>query len=207
MFSSLRHRLQHHSRFLLIRVIFELKELLLERDGVVKEEPRSVSEGLWENFPGNIESEARWGIGEQEGNILSQSFGEECGECGECVVRADSQTRDGAISQDKNGADIGDLLENSSHNTLLVDIVLLDTTGIGQPRRVEDANLLKRLHILSGNAGTYYYAVLALKFVKVSRVGLTLITRTTVLIGIVEGVKVTVIDVFACKDIGDELQK
>ena len=33
------------------------------------------------------------------------------------------------------------MIVNLSRNTLLVELVLLKTTGIGQPRRVEDANL------------------------------------------------------------------
>jgi len=53
---------------------------------------------------------------------------------------------------------------------------------------------------------TYCYPVLALKLVKASRLGLALIIRTTLLIGVVEDVRITVIDAFAGKDIGNEFQ-
>jgi len=37
-------------------------------------------------------------------------------------------------------------------NILLVEFVLLNTASVGQPRRVEDANLGRRLHILKMRA-------------------------------------------------------
>ena len=51
---------------------------------------------------------------------------------------------------------------------------------------------------------TYHYAVLARKLVKSGRVGLALVVRTTLLVGMVENVEVVAIDVVASKDIGDE---
>ena len=56
------------------------------------------------------------------------------------------------------------------------------------------------------NAGTYLDAVVAHKFIKAGRVGLTLLTRTTLLIATVEDAEVVVINAVADKDIGDELQ-
>jgi len=52
----------------------------------------------------------------------------------------------------------------------------------------------------------YHYAVVARKFVKASRIGLTLIIGATLLIGAVKDFKVVVINFFAGTDIGKELQ-
>lgn len=60
------------------------------------------------------------------------------------------------------------MLLNLSRNTPLVKLVLLRTTGVSQPRRVEDAKLQKGLCIFTTliNFGTYHYAVLTPEFVK-----------------------------------------
>jgi len=54
------------------------------------------------------------------------------------------------------------------------------------------------------NADTYHYAVVATKLVKAHRVGLALVIRTTLLVGMIENVKVVMIN--AGKDTGDEFQ-
>lgn len=59
----------------------------------------------------------------------------------------------------------------------------------------------------STNTGTYYYAILARKFVQTRRVGLTLMTRTTLFVGVVEDLEVVLINVVAGEDIGDEFQE
>ena len=90
-------------------------------------------------------------------------------------------------------------------NTLLVEFILLKATCIGQPRRVKDANLGKRLTAITmpTDAGAYHYAVLARKFVHAGGVGLALVSRTTLLVCIVENVKVITISVISGKNIGD----
>jgi hypothetical protein len=95
-----------------------------------------------------------------------------------------------------------------SGNTPLVELVSLDTAGVGQPRRVQDADLGKRLSILITftNARIYYNAVVAHKFVKADRVGLTLVVRIISLVGMVENVEVIVINLVAGKGIGDKFQ-
>jgi hypothetical protein len=55
--------------------------------------------------------------------------------------------------------------------------------------------------------GTYHYAVLTRKFVKLGRVGLALVVRTTLLVGVVEDVNVVVINVVAGNNIGDKFQE
>jgi len=57
-------------------------------------------------------------------------------------------------------------------------------------------------HVTS--AGAYRYAVLAPKFVKAGRVGLTLVVRATLLVGTVENIEVITVDVVTGKDIGNE---
>jgi len=78
-------------------ITFGLVELLLERNWVVDEELRSIFENFWDSVLGDVQRAVRLGIGEHEGNVLSQGPREESGESGECVVHADSDTRDGAI--------------------------------------------------------------------------------------------------------------
>jgi hypothetical protein len=47
--------------------------------------------------------------------------------------------------EDENSADRFDVLCNIFYNNLLMDLVLLDVVSAGQPRRVVDANLGRRL--------------------------------------------------------------
>jgi len=67
---------------------------------------------------------------------------------------------------------------------------------------------VKRLRILTifKIRRTHYYAILARKLVKAGQVSLTLVGRTTSLVGMVEDVQVVVVSVISGKDIGDELQ-
>jgi len=57
------------------------------------------------------------------------------------------------------------------------------------------------------NAGAYHCSVLARKFVKVDRVGPTLIARAILLVGRVEDVEVVVSDVLALYGIGNEFHE
>jgi len=92
-----------------------------------------------------------------------------------------------------------------SENTPFVDLVLLDTLSVGQPRGVDYTDLGKRLQIFITftNVGTYLHAIVARKFVKAGRVGLALVAGTTSLVGTVEYVEVIFIDVVSNEDIGD----
>ena len=94
-------------------------------------------------------------------------------------------------------------------DAFLVNLILLDTAGVGQPRCIKDANLEKMLCVLTTfiRAITYYYSVFARKFVNVGRVSLALVVRTTSLVGVVKVIEFVVINVFAVKHIGDELQE
>ena len=58
-------------RFLFILRFFLSEILSLESDGVVKEEPLSIDEHVWDAVFGEIEREDTWDIGEHEGNVLS----------------------------------------------------------------------------------------------------------------------------------------
>ena len=54
---------------------------------------------------------------------------------------------------------------------------------------------------------TYHYSVLARKFIQAERIGLTLVVRTTLLIGAVEDIEVEMVNAISGKDIGDEFQE
>ena len=56
-------------------------------------------------------------------------------------------------------------------------------------------------------ARTYHYAVLARKFIQAGRISLTLVVRTTLLIGAIEDIEVEMVNVISGKDIGDEFQE
>jgi len=157
------------------------------------------------------ESSNKWAryIGEHEGNVLGLDFREDGGQGGQLVIGSDSNVRDSAIGEDENGSDGVDMLLDLRCNTLLVELLLPKNASVGQARCVEDANLGKRLGLLTAtrHTGTYHYTVLALKFVKVDRVGLALVIRTMLFVGVVEGFEVIVVDVVALKGIGDEVKE
>jgi hypothetical protein len=60
-------------------VILVLKILLLERDGVVEEELRSVFETIRDCISGEVPMEGAQDIGEHEGNIMGQGLWEDGG--------------------------------------------------------------------------------------------------------------------------------
>jgi hypothetical protein len=84
----------------------------------------------------------------------------------------------------------------------------MNTSSIGQSRCVEETDLCERSRILQAftNTGTYQYSILTRKFVNTGRVGLTLTSRTTLLVLLVEDAEVVGIKGLADKDIGDEFQ-
>ena len=57
------------------------------------------------------------------------------------------------------------------------------------------------------NAATYHDAVLAFKFVKARRIGLTLVSRCTLFVGMIKSLEVVVVNVVTGEDIGNELQE
>ena len=125
------------------------------------------------------------------------------------MVGAGSDTGDSAISEDKDGSDGANVVLDLGCNTVLVELVLPKVTSVSQPGRVEDADLRKRLRVLTTlrNVGTYHYAVVAREFVKAGRVGLRAITQIILLVGAVEDVEVVVINSLSGKDINDEFQE
>ena len=88
-------------------------------------------------------------IGEHEGNILGQAFGEDGGQSGQRVIGPDSNARNGAIGEDENSSDRVDMLLDLSCNTPLVELIVLKTASVGQARCVEDTNLGKRLGVVT----------------------------------------------------------
>jgi len=192
--------------FLRIRVVFELQVLPLEREGVVEEELRSGFENVWETIPREVLVERVRNIGKHEGDVVGYGLGKDRGQRGECMVGTDGDARTGAIRKDEHGSDGADVRLDLSRNTVLLGLVLLRTASVGEPWRVQDANLGKSLHTLvTSTAGesTHHHAVAARKLIEVGRFGLTLIMSTTLLILVIKDFKVVVINVVAVKDIGD----
>ena len=144
-------------------------------------------------------------MGKNEGDVIGHGLGEDGVQSGECILGADCDAGDGAIGEDENSSDGVDVLIDLCRYTLPVEFVLLNTASVGQARGVEDTNLAKNLSMPAtfDNARTYYYPVLAGKFIQAGRVCLS----TTLPVGLVEDVEVVVIDVSARKDIGDELHE
>jgi len=70
-------------------------------------------------------------VGEHEGDVTGQKLGKDGGQSGECIVSTDSDTRNGAIGEDKNSGDGADMLLDLSCNTLLVELVLMSTASVG----------------------------------------------------------------------------
>ena len=95
---------------------------------------------------------------------------------------------------------------NLGRDTLLVELVLVNTPSVGESRRVEDANLRERSHlfVISTDTCTYHYAIITCKFVNTGRVGLTLAARPSLLVFLVEDVEVVATKGFPDKDVGDE---
>ena len=62
---------------LCIRVILNLEVLLLERNGVVEKEVRSVFESIRDGVPGEVLIERARDIGENEGNVIGRVPGKD----------------------------------------------------------------------------------------------------------------------------------
>ena len=69
-------------------------------------------------------------IGAHKGNVVGQGFREHGGQGGECVVGADSEVRDGTISEDENSSDGVDVILDLSRNVPLVELVLLQMVSV-----------------------------------------------------------------------------
>jgi len=171
--------------FLVFRTTLEAEELPLERDGVVEEKVTSTAKLGWDSLLGEVPRQGTRDVGEHEGNVIRQRFGEDGGQSGEYIVGANSDAWNGTIGEDETGIDGLDVLLNFSNNVLPVVLSLFNTTSVGQSRGVEDANLGKRLRILTmfKNSATYSYAIGAGNFVQTRIVGLTLVIRSALLVG------------------------
>ena len=148
---------------------------------------------------------ATGGRGGYKGNVIDQGFGEDCGQSGEYILRKNMGVLDG---ENENSAEGFDVPLNISYNTLHMGLVLvlLDIVGSGQPRRVEDTNLVGDYTFSSHqNSGAYQYTIDAHNFVKVGQRNLA--NSTSFVRRAVENVKVVRIGVIAKKDIGNEFQE
>ena len=113
--------------------------LPLKRNGVVEKELWSVFEYLGDSTLGKIQVHQARDIGEHESDVVGWGLGEN----GECIAGACSHLWDGAIGDDKNGTDELDVRLDLRLNTLVMELVLVKTARMSQPRRVENTNLGK----------------------------------------------------------------
>jgi len=115
----------------------------MQRDGVVEKELRSAFQTILLGIPRVPVKRAR-DIGGHEGSVVGRGLRGDSGQSGECILGADTDARDSAIGEDKNGSDGVDVLLDLSLNILLVELVLLKISSVGEARRVKDAYLGRR---------------------------------------------------------------
>ena len=125
------------------------------------------------------------------------------------MAGANCDTRFGAVSEHEHGSGRVGMFLDLTLDTSCLGFALRKVARVGVPGCVDDADLGKRsrLLVVLTTVITYHYAVLACTFVDVSRVGLALVGRTTLLVGGVKDVEVVVVNVVTSKDIGDEFQE
>ena len=122
-----------------------LDRILLEHEGIVNLEPRSILETNQDSILTNVAANGAANIGEHESNVLGHVLGEDGGQGGQCIVYADRAARNGAIGEDENGSDGVDMVLDLRFKTLLVEFILLDSASVDQRRGVEDANLGRKM--------------------------------------------------------------
>ena len=138
LFPKLCHLTRHIS-------ILKLEVFPLETNGVIEEEPRGVVEYLWEIINGEVPMEGARDVGEHEGDVAGQGFGEDGGQSRKCIVSTDSDARYGTIGEDENRSDGVNVALDLCRNSPVVDFILLYIASIDQSWGVVDANLHKRL--------------------------------------------------------------
>ena len=111
--------------------ILKLEVFLLERDGIVEDEVWSIFKKRWDSIPAEVPMKRTQDVGEHEGNVTSQGFAEDSGQSRKCIVGANCDSGNGAVGKDKNRSDEIDVLFDLSRNTLLVELILLKTAGVG----------------------------------------------------------------------------
>ena len=86
-------------------------------------------------------------VGGHEGSLSGQGLGDDGGKSVECIVGADRDVWDGAISQDENSSEGANAVLDQSGSAPLVELVLLDSPIVGQAGCVKNANLGARSYI------------------------------------------------------------
>ena len=179
--------------------------LLLERDGVVGKELWSVFKHLRDSVLWDIDVYRTQHIGEHKGDVIGWGLREDGGQNGKCMVGAGGDAWDGTIGEYEDSSDGIDVLLDLGCNSFLLELGLLKIMGVGQSRGVEETNIGKRLCAITVpiNSGTYHYAVLARKFINAGGVSLVLVGRTTLLVGMVDDVKLITSSVISGNNIGN----
>lgn len=119
--------------------------LLLERKGVVDLESRCILETSRDSIVTKVAAKGAPNVGEHEGNVLGEVFGEDGGQGGHCIVYSVGASRDSTIGEDENSSDGVDIVLDLSVKTVLVELVLLSSAGVDQAWGVEDANLGRKM--------------------------------------------------------------
>ena len=70
-------------------------------------------------------------VGEHEGGVSGQVFGDDGGKGGECIVGADCDARDSTIGEEENSSDGSNVIIDISSNIPLVEPVLLNAPSVG----------------------------------------------------------------------------
>ena len=125
--------------------ILRLRKLLLERDGIVDAELTSVFEALRNGVLVEVPGKFVRDIGEHEGGVVDQAIREDAKQSGGDVVQVAAAARDGAVGKDEDGGDIIGVPHDLSSNSPFVEIRVLNPALLRESRRVENANLKKRL--------------------------------------------------------------
>jgi hypothetical protein len=118
------------------------------RDGIVEEEYWRAFERPWDLLLEEVLGGGTLNSSEHEGNVIEQSFGEDGRQNGARVVHIEREILGEVVDEDEDSTNRVDVLLNKSYNTLCAGLVSLNIVGAGQPRRVEDTNLTKRLFLL-----------------------------------------------------------
>jgi len=128
----------------------------VECDGVIEDELGSSFEDIWDGISREVLIEDRGGIAKDGANVFDWDPEGDGREKGECGVGTNSDARDGTIGENDNGSNRVGVLLHLCGDILHVEPILWTISSVGEPRCVEDANLGKRLYILSTFMNTWY---------------------------------------------------
>ena len=133
-------------------------------------------------------------IGKLKRNFGDQGLAEDGGQRGEHRVSTSGAAWDDAIGKDKSGTDGVDVRLDLGLNALIVELILVKTAGMGQLRRVEGCESWEEV-VHTHDVSKFRYVPLRrscsyCNVVNAGGVGLALVGRAALLVGMVQNVKV-----------------